>query len=163
LTDQKTRDHEAESPAHRRRTRNALSLGNLDGHIGYFVRRFQLWIFQDFIRSLASVDIRPAQFAVLALVEANPGRSQADIGKTLGIERARVVRLVDELERRGLVRRVASPRDRRSHTLFLTSGGAKALARITALADRHEARVVEKIGAARHRTMLAMLKDIHWD
>jgi DNA-binding MarR family transcriptional regulator len=165
LTARKTHGLKVRSPAARRRlrARAQLSLGEIDGHLGYFVRRFQLWIFQDFIRTLASVDIRPAQFSILALVEANPGRSQAEIGETLGIERARVVRLIDELQRRDLVQRVASTRDRRSHTLFLTPAGAKALTRIKTLADRHEARVVEKIGVAGYNAMQALLKKVDWD
>jgi DNA-binding MarR family transcriptional regulator len=164
LADQKTRVRAPSSavPRRRARAREALSLGCLDSHVGYFVRRFQMWIFQDFIRTLASVDIRPAQFSVLALVEANPGRSQADIGEKLGIERARLARLIDELEHRGLIQRTASPRDRRSYTLFLTAGGAKAFARINALADRHEARAIGRIGAAQHKAMLAALKNVDW-
>src|SRR5262249_18812616 len=61
-------------------------LGRLVGHLGYFVRRAQLWIFQDFIRTLAKVDIRPAQYSVLLLIEANPGLSQSTLAQTLGIE-----------------------------------------------------------------------------
>jgi DNA-binding MarR family transcriptional regulator len=154
--------HSSAAPRRRRQERDALSLGDLGGHVGYFVRRLQMWIFQDFIRTLASVDIRPAQYSVLALVEANPGRSQADIGETLGIERARLVHLLDELERRGLICRVPSTRDRRSYTLFLTDGGATTFAGVKALADRHEARAARKLGVAQHKALLALLRDVHW-
>src|SRR5262245_49626670 len=67
-----------------------LGLGHLNQHLGYFVRRLQLIIFKDFIRELASMKLRPAQYSVLLLIEANPGSSQAAIGRTLGIERARL-------------------------------------------------------------------------
>ena len=52
-----------------RRKRQVRQLGVLDGHLGYFVRRLQMWIFQDFVRALASFDIRPAQFSVLVVIE----------------------------------------------------------------------------------------------
>src|SRR5262245_39095343 len=65
-----------------------LKLGTLDGHLGYFLRRLQVSVFKDFIRTLAPMDVRPAQYSVLLLVEANPGRSQAAIGQALDIERA---------------------------------------------------------------------------
>ena len=81
-----------------------LDLGVLDGHLGYFIRRLQVWVFQDFIRTLASIDISPAQYSVLVVIAANPGASQSQIGSTLGIERARLVRLLDKLEKRGLRR-----------------------------------------------------------
>ena len=109
-----------------RRKRQALELGVLDGHLGYFVRRLQVWIFQDFVRTLASFDIRPAQYSVLVVIEANSGLSQADLAERLGIERARLVRLLDGLEKRGLTRRQPSPLDRRSHALVLTREGRRA-------------------------------------
>ncbi|MBV9237639.1 MAG: hypothetical protein JOZ94_17530, partial [Xanthobacteraceae bacterium] len=38
--------------------RSGLDLGELDTHIGYFARRFQVWIFQDLIRELAIAELR---------------------------------------------------------------------------------------------------------
>ena len=38
-----------------------VGLDALVGHAGYAVRRFQIWIFQDFIKTLGEVDIRPTQ------------------------------------------------------------------------------------------------------
>ena len=57
-----------------------------------------------FARS-APVDVRPAQYSVLVLIAANPGRSQAVIGKALNIERARLARMLHELERRQWIER----------------------------------------------------------
>ena len=68
-------------PETRPAKRPRLDIGALDGHLGYFVRRLQVWVFQDFIRTLAPMDVRPAQYSVLLLIEANPGRSQAAIGQ----------------------------------------------------------------------------------
>ena len=141
-----------------RKRRKALALGVLDGHLGYFVRRLQVWIFQNFVRTLASFDIRPAQFSVLVVIEANPGLSQADLSETLGIERARLVRLLDGLDKRGLTRREPSPTDRRSHALFLTREGQQRLKRIKALAAAHEARVEAVLGPEQRNQMLAALK-----
>ena len=62
-----------------------LDLGVLDGHLGYFIRRLQVWVFQDFIRTLAAIDIRPAQYSVLVVITANPGASQSQIAATLAL------------------------------------------------------------------------------
>jgi len=67
-----------------------LKLAELNDHVGYFLRRLQVALFKDFMRTLAPVDVRPAQYSVLILIAANPGRSQAAIGRALGIERARL-------------------------------------------------------------------------
>jgi len=90
-----------------------LKLGTLDGHLGYFLRRLQVSVFKDFIRTLAPMDVRPAQYSVLLLVEANPGRSQAAIGQALDIERARLARLLHGLEGRGWIERRAADGDGR--------------------------------------------------
>jgi DNA-binding MarR family transcriptional regulator len=142
-----------------RMRRQAIKLGVLRSHLGYFVRRLQVWIFQDFVRTLAAFDIRPAQYSVLVMIEANAGLSQADLAETLGIERARLVRLLDGLEKRGFTRRQPSPIDRRSHALFLTADGLSALAGIKALAAEHEGHLAKRLGARRHNALLEALRD----
>jgi DNA-binding MarR family transcriptional regulator len=136
-----------------------FDLGVLNSHTGYFVRRFQVWIFQDFIRSLASVDIRPAQYSVLVVIEANPGLSQSGIADLLGIERARLVRLLDRLEQRGFVQRTQSRADRRSHAIFLTRKGRARLKVIKQLAAQVEARVADRLGADNRRLLIEILQD----
>jgi DNA-binding MarR family transcriptional regulator len=136
-----------------------IALGVLEGHLGYLVRRMQVWVFQDFIRTLAPIDIRPAQYSVLVVIGANPGLSQSDLADTLGIERARLVRVLDHLQKRGLTQRLPSPRDRRSHALQLTGDGQKLLKRAKALAAKHEARLAEKLGPDQRLAMLDLLRD----
>ena len=91
-----------------------LDIGVLRTHLGYFLRRLQVEIFRGFIKSLSEFDVRPAQFSVLVLIGANPGRSQAEIGKALNIERARLAKMLNELERRRWVRRRSAANDGRS-------------------------------------------------
>jgi DNA-binding MarR family transcriptional regulator len=136
-----------------------LKLGTLDGHLGYFLRRLQIAVFKDFIRTLAPMDVRPAQYSVMLLIEANPGRSQATIGQALDIERARLARLLHVLEGRGWIERRAANGDGRSHSLYLTRGGEKALVRIKALAARHEAWLAEFVGSKRRTALVDLLKD----
>lgn len=138
----------------------APDLGALNDRLGYFVRRLQVWIFQDFIRRLARLHLSPAQFSVIVVIGANPGLSQAELAKTLGIERARLVRLLHRLERRGLTQRRASRSDGRRHALELTREGRTVLAAAERLAAQHEEALKEKLGARRHRTLLKALRAI---
>ena len=140
--------------------REGLSIGQLENHLGYFLRRLQIWVFQDFIQTLRPMKVRPAQYSVLLVIEANPGLSQADLADTLGIERARLVRLLDGLEKRGLMRREASPVDRRSHALFLTEAGEKALGPVKALAAEHEANLTQRLGREKHDALLEALREL---
>jgi DNA-binding MarR family transcriptional regulator len=143
----------------RKSSRPAIGLGALDGHLGYFIRRAQIWVFQDFIRTLGNLDISPAQFSVLVVISANPGLSQSELAEKLDIERARLVRLLHNLGRRGLTQRLLSRADRRTHALHLTAKGQKTLARAKQLAAQHEARLIEKLGATRHQVLMGSLRD----
>jgi DNA-binding MarR family transcriptional regulator len=134
-----------------------IALDALAGHAGYAVRRFQIWIFQDFIRTLAAVDIRPTQYSVMTVIGANPGLSQMAVAKRLGIERARLVHLLDSLEHRDLVSRIRSATDRRSHALHLTARGRTALAQFRRLAAEHERHVADKIGKENRERLLQIL------
>jgi DNA-binding MarR family transcriptional regulator len=135
-----------------------LALGQLDRHLGYFLRRLQIWVFQDFIQTLRAMKVRTAQYSVLLIIEANPGRSQAAIGQTLGIERARLARLLHELQRRKWISRRASGSDARSHCLHLTADGEKALVRIKSLAEQHEAHLAAHVGVKRREQLMDLLR-----
>ena len=136
-----------------------LAIGQLNRHLGYFLRRLQLWVFQDFIRTLAPFKVRPAQYSVLLIVEANPGRSQAAVGTTLGIERARLARMLHALERRKWIARHANGSDARSHSLYLTAQGETALVKIKRLAEQHEAKLAKHVGPGRHKQLMAWLRE----
>ena len=154
----------AQTPPRRRelkRERGPLDIGVLNDHLGYLIRRLQVWVFQDFIRTLAPIDIRPAQYSVLVVIAANPGLSQSDLADRLGIERARLVRVLDKLERRGLTRRLPSRSDRRSHALRLTRTGQKTLKHATMLAARHEMQLAERLGSERRKLLMSALQ--HFD
>lgn len=136
----------------------AKDLGLLKGHLGYFIRRLQIAVFQDFIRTLSPLEIGPAQFSVLAVISANEGLSQAELGHSLAIERARLVRLLDGLERRDLIERLPSSADGRRHALRLTGTGHSTLKQAAALAEQHEAGLAEKLGETRYRALMNAVK-----
>jgi DNA-binding MarR family transcriptional regulator len=149
---------EPKPPAKRAAAAREVDLGILNDRLGYFVRRLQVWVFQDFIRRLSGLDLSPAQFSVIVVIGANPGLSQAQLAATLGIERARLVRLLHRLEQRGLTERRRSTADGRRHALMLTRGGDKLLSEATRLAEKHEEDLRQRLGAKRHRTLLEMLR-----
>ena len=150
----------ARKPRHRRaRERNSVHLGALEQHLGYFIRRAQVWVFTDFIKALKALEISPAQYSVLVIIDANTGLSQSALAQTLGIQRARLVRVLDRLETRGLTRRLQSASDGRTHALQLTPKGQATLRRARKLVDLHEARLIDRLGADSYRAMKTLLRD----
>lgn len=151
----KSRKDAADGPS------EALQLGELSEQLGYVLKRAQLKVFENFLRCVASLQLTPAQFSVLLLVEKNPGRNQTEIASTLGILRPNFVAMLDNLESRDLCARIRSTNDRRSHILVLTDKGKAVLARARKLvATKHEARLNEVLGPANREALIAMLSKI---
>jgi DNA-binding MarR family transcriptional regulator len=138
----------------------ALQLGELSGFLGYSLKRAQLKVFEDFLRCVAPLQLTPAQFSVLLLLENNPGRNQTEVASTLGILRPNFVSMLDGLESRELCVRIRSANDRRSHILMLTDKGRNVLARARKLVARHETRLNAVLGPANRAALLAMLDRI---
>lgn len=85
-------------------------------------------LFQDY-------DVTPEQWSLLMCLEEHDGITHKDLARRTDKDPANITRLVDQLERKALVRRVANPNDRRSQLLYVTEEGkasAHALAPIEA-------------------------------
>lgn len=122
--------------------------------VGYRLRRAQIAIFQQFAARFGAFELRPAEYSVLALIEANPGSKQIDIAKALGIKRANFVALINGLEQRGLVERRLPAGDRRSQALHLTGRGAEQMTVFNAIQAEFEAHCVAKLGGMAARDQL---------
>lgn len=141
-------------------TKPRVDLGPLPELIGYVLRRAQLVVFQDFFAAFAPYDIRPAQFAVLTVIERNPGLTQSQVAAALGIKRTNFVGMLNVLETRGLAERRQAARDRRSYALYLTTDGASLMRKLKPVLKTHESRMIAKVGADGRDRLLALLHEI---
>jgi DNA-binding MarR family transcriptional regulator len=139
--------------------RRKLATGAVSEIIGYRLRRTQLLIFQQFLSRFAALDLRPAEYSVLALIADNPGSKQTDIAQALGIKRANFVALINGLEKRGLTERRQPPGDRRSNALFLTPQGEEFIGGAISVQAAFEAECVERLGGDKARDQLMVLLD----
>jgi DNA-binding MarR family transcriptional regulator len=121
------------------------------------LRRIQTAVFSEFIASLGELDLRPAQYTLLEVIDANPGLRQSDAAAALGIQKANFVALVHELERRALVERRRSTADRRSYSLFLQSRGRRLLEAARERHDAQESRLGALLGAKDRERLLVLL------
>src|SRR5215212_714570 len=87
-----------------------LHLGELSELLGYSLKRAQLKIFENFLRSVAPLQLTPAQFSVLLVLFKNPGSNQTEIANTLGILRPNFVAMLYGLAGRELCARTRAGR-----------------------------------------------------
>lgn len=139
-----------------------LSYGLLPQLLGYHLRRSQVANFRHFSRTVAAEeDITPGLFGMLHVIAANPGLGQSRLAEAMEVDRSAIVKVVDQLERRGLIVRGASPNDKRSHCLQLTDEGRKALARMEALVLRHEEDFAKVLSADELQFLICLLARLH--
>ena len=91
-----------------------------------------------------------ARMEALAAIMNSPALSaQVDIAKRLRIEGPTMTRMLDTLEKDGLVERLSDPADRRTKQLRLTELGEKVLEDIFAIADELRDRLLADVPADR--------------
>ena len=83
--------------------------------------------------------------AMAAILASPPLSAQVDIAKRLRIEGPTLTRMLDTLEKDGLVERLPDPADRRTKKLRLTPEGEEALEEIFEIVDVLRARLLEGV------------------
>jgi DNA-binding MarR family transcriptional regulator len=104
--------------------------------------------------------VRPGRFATLMLIGRNPGISQTAVSRANGRDKSSLTPLLNDLVRRGFVRRQRTRHDRRTYRLTLTRAGEKTLRQLTQCAERHESNLNRLIGARDRARFLAILRKI---
>jgi DNA-binding MarR family transcriptional regulator len=140
--------------------KGGLDYGILTGLLGYRLRRAQAVVFAHFLETVGQAGISPGQFGVLVLIQENEGLSQSALAKGVGIERSTMVAVIDGLQERGWVQRVASKRDRRSYALSLTAAGRAFMARITPEVEAHEREIAAGLSAEEKEQLIGLLARI---
>lgn len=111
---------------------------------------------QRFAERLAPTGLTPAHAGLLRAVAAEEGRSQQAVAAQLGLLPSRLVALVDELERDGLLERRRNTQDRRHYALHLTDDGRARMREIGRIARAHGAEFLTPLDDA-ERTALGEL------
>lgn len=140
---------------------NAIpALGVLDELVGYHMRRASAVIGSDFARAIAGTGMRQVLFAILSVITANPGINQGAVGRALGIQRANMVSLVNELVDAGLVLRETAADDRRAFSLNLTPAGEEKVRHTLVRIRAHEDRLLSGLSAAERIQLVDLLARI---
>jgi DNA-binding MarR family transcriptional regulator len=137
-----------------------IRYGPLEEWVGFHLRMAQTASFAAFAREANGLDISPGRFALLTLIASNPGISQTELSRANGRDKSTLTPALDDLARRGLVKRERLPENRRSYALTLTPDGQAMLDELTACAARHEDKLDRIIGRAEREGFLATLKRI---
>jgi DNA-binding MarR family transcriptional regulator len=130
----------------------------IDSLVGYNLRRAAARQRERFRNVFSPYDIRPVQLTALTIVLHNSSLGQSKLGKALNVKGANVVKLLDELQDRGLVERKPSSRDRRAYDVRLTPKGKKLTRELLAVHEKLEADLARSLGCEELKQLVKLLR-----
>jgi len=102
-------------------------------NIGALLGRVKMAMGAVFDAELAPLDITGAQYIILMSIAHGEVNCASDLCKGISYDPGAMTRMLDRLERRGLVIRVANPEDRRTFHLELTEEGKAVVPKLRAI------------------------------
>jgi DNA-binding MarR family transcriptional regulator len=133
-------------------------LSRLYARPGFLLRRahqISAALFEDACREL---ELTPAQFGVLTVLQAHPGLGQSSLARALGFDKVTVLRVLRGLETRRLVRRVPAAENRRNVSVTLTPQGVELLRRAQQPAEKAYRRLMAPLNREQQEQLLQLLQ-----
>lgn len=137
------------------------AIGDIDAILGFHLRLAHGAVYRHFTETFADLDLTQKQVSVLWLIDDHRNIAQADIGRRLQMDRATVMAIVNRLQKRGYLVRIASTDDRRRQVLELTPAGGEALVAARRSVLEHEAWLKGRFTEAEATALIALLRRIH--
>lgn len=104
-----------------------------------------------------SFGVTGPQWRVLAALQRTPGMNQCALAAWLEVEAITAGRMIDRLEKAGLVERRPDPADRRAWRLFLTEAADPQMAHLRDCADDVFAEALHGLSEDEHDMLLVLL------
>ena len=133
-------------------------LVDLESLPGHYIRRLQQIAVAVFLQETEAHGVTPVQYAALQSVADAPGIDQRGLARAIGLDTSTIAGVVDRLEARGLMRRSASPEDRRVRLLSLTAEGLALLRATLPSVLRAQERILEPLPAGERDEFMRMLR-----
>jgi DNA-binding MarR family transcriptional regulator len=130
------------------------------GSLAFLLVQLGMYGARQYGERLQPLGLEQRQAGVLVRLAANEGRSQQAIAESMGVNATRMVFLVDELEKLGLVERRRNPEDRRSHALYLTDQGRAALDKVRSVTAEHEQRMSAGLTTEQRAELIGLLRQV---
>jgi DNA-binding MarR family transcriptional regulator len=107
---------------------------------------------------LAAQGVSMWGYIVLTALDETPLRTQSALARTIGADKTRIIGVLDELQRRGLIQREPDPADRRVHLLSLTPAGRRLHTETQQAIRREEDRLLDQVPVADGQAFLRALQ-----
>lgn len=127
---------------------------------GYYIRRLHQIAVAAFLEETKLHGITPVQYGALSAVSRQPGIDQRRLAMAVGMDTSTTASVVDRLEARGLLKRNASPGDRRVRLLTVTTDGERLLLTLEPALLRTQDRILTPLPIAERAKFMRMLRTL---
>lgn len=114
----------------------------------------------EFHRIVTGKGFTVSEWRVLASLHGSEPMSIGSLARIVVMKQPTLTRVLDRMQARGHVRRIAHDSDRRVTLIAITPAGDKLVGGLIELANEHERRVLEPFGMARSRELKKTLKEM---
>ncbi len=136
-------------------------MGPLNSYLPYLLNRAGARIAAAFSEEVRPLGATLQMWRVLAALREGDGRRMGDLSETTSIEVSTLTRLVDNMEKKGLVARRRDAADARVVALHVTPAGRRLTQRITPIAERYESVALAGFTAAEADILKAALRRLY--
>ena len=113
--------------------------------INFQLTKVQQVVFQKFKASLAEYDVTPVQSGILKCLWLHDGQAPSQIASCLCLDSSTITGILDRMENKGIVKRMADPNDRRSLRVVLTEQGRLLEEPIKKIIDQENKKVLSAL------------------
>jgi DNA-binding MarR family transcriptional regulator len=128
---------------------------------GFLLSRVGAAVRAGFKDVLAGWGIRPLQYVILLVLDAQDGLSQQELCTAAGVDSGNMVELVDGLEALRYAQRTRDPRDRRRYVVTITPEGRSALAELRQAVGAYNQRFLSPLTGPEQRQLAATLAKLY--
>ena len=136
-------------------------MGPLGSYLPYLLNRAGARIATAFGEEMRPLGATLQIWRVLAALYEQDGRRMGDLSATTSIDVSTLTRLVDNMEKKGLVARQRDPEDARAVVLNVTPAGRRLTVRILPIAERYEKVALQGFDPAEAEQLKAALRRLY--
>ncbi|MGI9288269.1 MAG: MarR family winged helix-turn-helix transcriptional regulator [Pseudomonadales bacterium] len=114
----------------------------------------------NFLNECHGLNITQVQYGVLNVLDGTAALDQVSLGAQLGIDRTNVADVVARLEKRGLVKRIINPADRRSKLVSITRAGRQMAKELTPAMVAAQKILIEPLSEKEQATLIKILQKL---
>lgn len=137
------------------------TINPLQGTLDYELRRASVAVMNALSKELEPIGLRPSEASLIALIGANPGRTQSAIALLTKAQPANMVPLINSLMKSGIVERKSA--GGRALALYLTKDGERLLKDVNKALASHEKKIGKHLNKADLQALNETLRTICTD